>query len=85
MTHRWRRYDQPDVHVVTPAKAGGRQILRGVYREQSEILRCAQNDSDSAQNDSERGLAQTLQFRSARREERIHGRWSMLSGDDSSR
>ena len=78
MTHRWRRYDQPDVHVVTPAKAGGRQILRGVYREQSEILRCAQNDS-------ERGLAQTLQFRSARREERIHGRWSMLSGDDSSR
>ena len=54
MTHRWRRYDQPAVHVVTPAKAGGRQILRGVYREQSEILRCAQNDSDSAQNDSER-------------------------------
>jgi hypothetical protein len=78
MTHGWRRYDQPATHVVTPAKAGGRQIFRGVYREQSEILRCAQNDSG-------RGLAQTLQFRSARREERIHGRWSMLSGDDSSR
>jgi hypothetical protein len=34
----------PTDHVVTPAKAGGRQIFRGVYRVQSEILRCAQDD-----------------------------------------